>query len=905
MSHKRRIQVLVTLAVICAAVVLPSCNSRESANETGRPEHERGAKREDRSERASDQPGSTERTLNTGWNVSSENRLSSGGSARGGEFGNAQLRAVSPKEQAAFDECLNRGKSELKSAEYRKAINSFSEALKMKDSADAHFFRAISFLSISDASPALDDLDAVETLAPGTVLALMARAYNLSIGTAEFAKAEKLIDTAIAREPANPLCYFIKAAVCSNDGRKRLLNNQKALALAPDDLRLSEQRANIFLAFKDYAKARDGFAQVLKGNPDALTSISYTGYVYFNQKKMSEAEPYGKIATARDPLYLPSRVLLNLIYRERNQKSKCYALWDKPSAALDAMPMFHLHRATCYQSWKDYKLAKREMDIFMAAARRKRFTQGELLHAYATQVDIYRGLGDKQNAFKSAQAARAIAPESVTALAVFVEASRLLGREQDVLDEVEEFLKLPLSDEEKGTALIYKAESYRNLNRLSELESTLKTASKLLPNEPTIPAIRAYHLASQKKYLEAIRMFQTAEKLGKDKFETKGSIADCALAAGQFDFALKRANELVSVYPQEARGWLLRARAYHAKQDIPRMREDLKHLMTLPYLNSNDYEVAGNVYFHGGEPKAAADCFGKVLVLEARSPDVRRKVGAFNRLLTPDVMIRATAGYVSNEPANAAAHAAFALCLTSARRNVDAMKELNKAIELEPNAANFYIERATLHLEFGEDEEASRDFNKALNELNFESVAGLRGRGTVYAEQGRLDKAIADFTRAIEREPAGFDAPYMERAACYRQLNNIPKAIADLELADRYETMQTSIVRKRLAELYMMVGATQKALSLYSAVLRINPSDVQAFEGRADAFVKLKKFSEALKDYDEVVRRNDSATGVYYRRALVYRRLGKLKEALADESHAKSIDSSMLGAEKQHAPNRH
>lgn len=830
--------------------------------------------------------------------VSKDTAILSRGRGNDGKEGSVQ-RAGSPRERALHDEYITRGRSELKRADYRKAVDTFTEALKMRNSADAHFWRAVSLLALSDASPAFDDLDAVETLAPGTVLALMARAYNLSMGTAEFAKAEKLIDSAISREPGNSWCYFVKSAVCPEGGSNRLPLNDKSRAIAPDELRVLEQRGQILMAAKEHERAKQTFAQVLKINPDAITSISNSGYACFNQKKFADAERFGKTATARDPLYLPSRALLNLIYRERNRKAECYALWNKPSAELDAMPIFHLHRATCYLSWKDYKPARAEIEMFMSAARRQRFTRGELLHAYATQFAIYRALGEARSAFKSAQAARTIAPESVAALGLYVAALRSLGREKAVLAEIDQYLKRPLSKTDRGTALIYKAESYRNLSRLSELETTLKEAHRLLPNDPAIPAVRAYVLISQKKYVQAIQYFQTAEDLGRDKIETKGSIVDCALACGQFDLALKRASELIALYPQEPRGWLLRARAYHAKNDLPKMRADLKHAMSLPYLNSGDYEVAGNVYFHAREPQAAADCLSKVVVLEARSPDVRRKVGAFSKLLTPDVIIQRVAGYVSNEPQNAAAHAALGLCLTSARRNEAAMKELNKAIELETDAANFYVERAQLHVEFGDDEEAIQDFSKAIEELKFESVSAFRGRGAVYAEDGKFDKAIADFTRAINREPFAFDAPYMERGICYRQMNNLPKAIADLELANKYQTLHSSVVRKRLAELYTLAGTPQKALPIFDAALQANPADIQAFEERGDAFMHLKKYKEALADYNQVVRRNENATGAYYKRAMVYRRLGRFQEALADEKHAKSIDQYMLGSDKR------
>ncbi|MCB1417681.1 MAG: tetratricopeptide repeat protein [Notoacmeibacter sp.] len=77
-----------------------------------------------------------------------------------------------------------------------------------------------------------------------------------------------------------------------------------------------------------------------------------------------------------------------------------------------------------------------------------------------------------------------------------------------------------------------------------------------------------------------------------------------------------------------------------------------------------------------------------------------------------------------------------------------AITDLTKAVELDPQYDWAYAERGSAYSEQGEFDLAIADFTKAV-EHNPQYYWAFGKRGEAHKEQGKSDLAIADFTKAI------------------------------------------------------------------------------------------------------------------------------------------------------------
>ncbi len=92
-------------------------------------------------------------------------------------------------------------------------------------------------------------------------------------------------------------------------------------------------------------------------------------------------------------------------------------------------------------------------------------------------------------------------------------------------------------------------------------------------------------------------------------------------------------------------------------------------------------------------------------------------------------------------------------------RYEEAIKDYDKAIALNPNFAKAYSNRGTLKLKLGRHEEAIKNYDRAI-ELDSNVAQVYYNRGTLKLKLGRHEEAIKDFDKAIELDPKNAKAHY-------------------------------------------------------------------------------------------------------------------------------------------------
>jgi tetratricopeptide (TPR) repeat protein len=86
------------------------------------------------------------------------------------------------------------------------------------------------------------------------------------------------------------------------------------------------------------------------------------------------------------------------------------------------------------------------------------------------------------------------------------------------------------------------------------------------------------------------------------------------------------------------------------------------------------------------------------------------------------------------------------------RRYEEALQDLNRALELDPNNTQALGLRGNTYLTMKRYEQALRDLNRAL-QLDPNNAQTLGLRGDTYRKMKRYEQALQDFTRGLQLDP--------------------------------------------------------------------------------------------------------------------------------------------------------
>jgi tetratricopeptide (TPR) repeat protein len=110
-----------------------------------------------------------------------------------------------------------------------------------------------------------------------------------------------------------------------------------------------------------------------------------------------------------------------------------------------------------------------------------------------------------------------------------------------------------------------------------------------------------------------------------------------------------------------------------------------------------------------------------------------------------------------------------------------AVENFSKAIELDPNSARAFDNRAGVLAELQQFDASLADSNEALR-ISPKFAEAYNNRGVTWRMKGENDKALADYSQAIELYPK-YAAAYANRGYIHKRTGELPKAIADYEKA--------------------------------------------------------------------------------------------------------------------------
>ncbi|GEM_PF-2173956 len=251
-----------------------------------------------------------------------------------------------------------------------------------------------------------------------------------------------------------------------------------------------------------------------------------------------------------------------------------------------------------------------------------------------------------------------------------------------------------------------------------------------------------------------------------------------------------------------------------------------------------------------------------------------------------------------------------------------ALQNINRAIDLEPDNAEYHNDRGVIFSVIGREEEAIKNFNKAII-LDSNNVGFYLNRGSALSETGRYKEALSDFDTALRLDSENSLVHYA-RGATFNDMGKYKLALKDLDIAIELEPDNANFIfckgitlnnqelfedalkskseaielDRDNAEYYISRGATlyeldrfEEALKDYNKAIELKSGNVEYHIIRGKALNELERFEEALLDYNKVIELRAGCSEFYSDRAEILFALKRYESALQDNNQLIKLDS--------------
>lgn len=180
----------------------------------------------------------------------------------------------------------------------------------------------------------------------------------------------------------------------------------------------------------------------------------------------------------------------------------------------------------------------------------------------------------------------------------------------------------------------------------------------------------------------------------------------------------------------------------------------------------------------------------------------------------------------------------------------EALAEYSRAIEINPNYTEAYIDRGYIYDDLQEYDRAIEDNTDAIR-IDPHNVTAYVNRSFVYYHIGDYENAIVDAEQAIRLDPLDPYA-YCNKGIAYDCLGNHEEAVKALdkclELLPANDTENRALGLVYRGRAYFNNKEYGKAADDYTAALGIDPEYIDAFRGRAEAYRSLGDTEKAADD---------------------------------------------------------
>jgi tetratricopeptide (TPR) repeat protein len=269
------------------------------------------------------------------------------------------------------------------------------------------------------------------------------------------------------------------------------------------------------------------------------------------------------------------------------------------------------------------------------------------------------------------------------------------------------------------------------------------------------------------------------------------------------------------------------------------------------------YRLALSLLKVGGLPnlQQAYGALSRAVELDKTNQDAQLKLGELYLRSNEPAKARERADVVLvSAPQNTEGLVLRGRSLIGEKRYQEGIAEFKKAIELDPQDMQTYVELARAYYAAGDSAAAEATLNQALT-VDSRSKDVMLALGDLRATTGKLDQAEIIYKKALEVDPQN-ESTYVRLAELYQRQNKLAEAEATLQklVTNKPEDQGPHL---RLGDFFMSIGQPDKALTSYQRALEVKPASLFARDKLINHYLETGKTSEAEPKVKEILAKND------------------------------------------------
>ncbi len=680
------------------------------------------------------------------------------------------------KQKSAY---LQSGAKYAKAGKYPEAVIQFLNAIEIDPRfAEAHYQLANVYLKLKAGQGAYRELATTVELDPGNTPAQLQLA-TLLIGAQKYAEAEKVAEKVIQADPRNARAHALlgeKHAMLT-DWPRAIEEFQTAIELDPAQ---NENYAGLSFAYVSSGRVPEAEATLRRAaevQPRSVDALLNLGRFYFQQHRLAEAETAMRAASEADPRSTLPSILLAKVYVEGGKLAEAERL--------------------CVQ------LKSRAPDDPAA---------------YGALASFYEATGQREKAVTELRLLVDAKPKDTALKAQLTEALLDFGRNEEAARLIEELLNASPGD---PSALVSKGRILIGQQKYAEAKAALDQAIQSDPRS----AAAHYFLGVAES---ALGLSKLASASFAHTLQLSPGFADAAVAlagldvrAGDYDNALRLANQALRQNPDSTLAYLVAAKVSIAKGNAAQAEAQLREALDRDPVFLPALEV--------------------MLDLDASQGKVKDSIERISAV-------------VSRRPSDAKLHVLLGLAYFKQNDLDRSEASVNQAIAIDRKMADAYGLLAEISRARGALEQAA-DWYQVAIEKNPAKVEYHMALAGLYEQQGKWNEAKQAAERAHSLDPA---SPFIANNLAFLYLEHGGDVNVALSLAQqaKQKLPDSPVVSDTLGWLYYKLRLPESAVAQLSESVRKAPGNPTYHYHLGMAFIAAGRLSDGASSLRQALSTN-------------------------------------------------
>ncbi len=647
------------------------------------------------------------------------------------------------KQKAAF---LASGEKYARAGKYKEAVIQFRNAIEIDPRfAQAHYQLASVYLKLNSLQQAYRELSTAVELDPGNTDGQLQLA-TLLIGARKYDDAAKAVEKVIAADPRNARAHTVlgQKHVMLQAWPLAIREFQTAIELDPKQV---ENYGGLGLAYVSTGRTSEAEATLQKATEvqsKSVVALLNLGRFYFIQHRFAEAETAMRSASEADPSATLPRILLAKIYMESGKLAEAERLCVELKSQAPDDPDGYGALASFYEVTGHKEKAAAELQALLAAKPKDAAIKARLIDALIGLNRLEEAARLNQELLKTSPGD----PPALTSMGRILVAQQKYAEAKTALDEVVR------SDPQSAAGHYFLGIAEKSLGLSEQAKVSFARTLELSPGMGDAAVALAELDARSGDYDNALRLANQALQKNPNStlahlIAAKASIAkgDPSQAEAQLQSALDRDPVF---FP--ALETMLNVQAGQGK--IQEAMRRISGLISLHPLNAQLHFLLGVGYFKQHDLDKAEASVKRAIAIDRKTPDAYGLLAEISR--ARGALEQAVTWYkaaIEQNPTKVENYMALAGLYEEQGHWEEAKRAAEHAHSLDPASPFIANNLAYLYLEHGGDLNVALSLAQQAKQKLADSPVVADTMGWLYYKLRRPEAAVTQLSESVRRVP--------------------------------------------------------------------------------------------------------------------------------------------------------